>query len=97
MPTAPVRIPALTCHFRGLLGVAVALVTEVFLGVLGTEGLGDALVGGGRLAVGAVRVDLQQDRNPVPGASRDLGRGHPGVQPQRHRRVPQVIRAAAER
>jgi hypothetical protein len=34
-----------------LLGIAVALVTGVVLGVLGAEGLGDALVGGGRLAV----------------------------------------------
>jgi hypothetical protein len=33
----------------------------------------------------------------VPGAAGDLGRGHPGVQPQRHRRVPQVVGAAAER
>jgi hypothetical protein len=33
----------------------------------------------------------------VPGAAGDLGGGHPGVQPQRHRRVPQVVGAAAER
>jgi hypothetical protein len=30
----------------------------------------------------------------VPGPAGDLGRGHPGVQSQQHRRVPQVIRAA---
>jgi len=49
----------------------------VFLGVLGAEGLGDALVGGGRLAVDAVGVDLQQDRDAMPaGAS---GRKPPGT------------------
>jgi len=62
-------------------GVAVALVTGVVLGVAGAEGLGDALVGGGGLAVDAVRVDLQQDRDAVPGAARDLGGGNSGVQP----------------
>jgi hypothetical protein len=55
----------------------------------GAEGVGDALVHGISLPVDAVRVDLQQDRDAVPGAPRDLGGGHPGVQPQRHRRVPQ--------
>jgi hypothetical protein len=44
-----------------------------------------------------VGVDLEQDRNAVPGPADDLGGGHAGVQLQRHRRVPQVIRAAAER
>ena len=29
------------------------------------EGLGDALIGGGRLAVDAVGIDLQQDRDAV--------------------------------
>jgi hypothetical protein len=33
----------------------------------------------------------------VPGSAGVLGHGHPGVQPERHRRVAQVIRAAAER
>ncbi len=65
MQTPLTRIPALTCHFR-MLHVAVALVTEVLLGVLGAEGLGDALVGCGGLAVDAVGVDLEQDRDAVP-------------------------------
>src|SRR5208337_3892958 len=56
-------------RLRCLLGVAVALVTGVFLVVAGAEGLGDALVGGIRLPVDAVRVDLEQDRDAVPGAA----------------------------
>jgi hypothetical protein len=46
------------------------------------QGVGDALVGSVGLAVDAVGVDLQQDGDAVPGAAGDLGRGHPGVQPQ---------------
>lgn len=72
MQTASDRITALTCISGSLIGVAVALVIGAFLGILGAEGLGDALVGGGRLAVDAVGVDLQQDRDAVPGAARDL-------------------------
>ena len=49
------------------------------------------------LPVDAVSVDLQQDGDAVPGAADDLGRGHSGVQPQRHRRVPQVVGKPAER
>ncbi|MGH3274444.1 MAG: hypothetical protein ACRDNZ_09020, partial [Streptosporangiaceae bacterium] len=50
----------------------------------GAEGVGDALVGGMGLPVDAVGVDLQQDRDAVPGAagaSADLaGRsGPPGL------------------
>jgi hypothetical protein len=56
----------------------------------GAEGVGDALVGGLSLPVDAVRVDLQQDGDAVPGAAGDLGRGHPRVQQQRHRSVAQV-------
>jgi hypothetical protein len=41
------------------------------------EGVGDALVGGIGLLVDAVRVDLQQDRDPVPGPVGHLGREHP--------------------
>ena len=95
--TVLTRIPALTCHFRMPARFAVVLFTEAWLCVLGAESVGDALVGCVGLAVDAVGVDLQQDRDAVPGAAGDLGRGHPGVQPQRHRRVPQVIGAAAER
>jgi hypothetical protein len=61
------------------------------------EGFGNALVGGGGLSVDAVGVDLEQDRDAVPGAAGDLGRGHPGVQPQRDAGVAQVVRAAGER
>jgi hypothetical protein len=69
---------------------------RIRLGVLGTEGVGDALVGGVGLAVNTVRVDLQQDGHAVPGAAGDLGRRHPGVQPQGHGRVAQVVGAAAD-
>jgi hypothetical protein len=42
-----------------LLHVVVTLVIGVVLGILDAEGLGDALVGGGGLAVDAVGADLQ--------------------------------------
>jgi hypothetical protein len=75
--------------------------TRAFAGVLlclgGAEGVGDALVGGVGLPVDAVGVDLAQDGDAVPSAAGDLSDGHPGVEPQRHRRVLQVIRAAAQR
>jgi len=58
MPAAQSQIPALTCHIRDLLGVGIVLVAGGFRVVLGAEGLGDALVGGGGLAVDAVGVDL---------------------------------------
>lgn len=58
------------------------------------EGVVDALVGGGGLAVDAVGVDLQQDGDAVAG---DLGGGHPGVQPQRDGDVAQVVGAAGQR
>jgi hypothetical protein len=86
-----------TCHFSGfLLAVAVLLAVKAALGVLGAEGASDALVGGVGLPVDAVGVDLQQDSDAVPGAAGQLGRRHPAVQPQRHRRVPQVIGTSAE-
>jgi hypothetical protein len=47
------------------------------LGVVEAEGVGDALVGGGGLAVDAVGVDLEQDRDAVPGAAGDLAAGTP--------------------
>ena len=73
-----------TCHFSGcLLAVAVFLAAGFGLGVLGAEGVGDALVGGVGLPVDAVRVDLQQDGDAVPGPAGDLGGGYPGVEPQR--------------
>jgi hypothetical protein len=49
------------------------------------------------MTVDAVRVDLQQDRDAVPGSAGDLGGGHPGVEPQRDSGVAQVVGAAAER
>ncbi len=45
------------------------------------EGVADAPVGGGGLAVDAVGVDLEQDGDAVSGAAGDLGGGHAGVQP----------------
>src|SRR6185437_2135135 len=81
------------CHFT----VAACLVPRFWLGVLGAEGVSDALVRGIGLAVDAVGVDLQQDRDAVPSAARDFGGGHPGVEPQRNGGVPQVVGAAAER
>ena len=66
----------MTCHFSGcLLAVAGFLVAGFGLGVLGAEGVGDALVGGVGLIVDAVRVDLQQDRDAVPGLTGDVSRG----------------------
>ena len=66
----------MTCHFSGcLLAVADFLVAGFGLGVLGAEGVGDALVDDADLTVDAVRVDLQQDRDAVPGPAGDLGRG----------------------
>jgi len=44
-----------------------------------------------------VGVDLEQNGDAVPGAAGDLGGGHPGIQPQRDRRVAQVIRTPTER
>ena len=57
---------------RCLLHVAVALVTGAFLGVLGAEGLGDALVGGGCRrscnfrALRASASDVRQPAAPSP-------------------------------
>jgi hypothetical protein len=67
---------------RCLLGVAVFLIPGFGLGVLGAEGVGDALVGGISPPVDAVGVDLQQGRDAMPGTAGDLGRRNPGVQPQ---------------
>jgi hypothetical protein len=61
------------------------------------EGVGDALVGGVGLAVDAVGVDLEQDRDAVPGAAGDFGGGDAGVQPQGDGGVPQVVGAAGQR
>ena len=41
------------------------------------KSIGDALVSGIGLAVDAVGVDLEQDRDAVPGAAGDPGRPHP--------------------
>jgi hypothetical protein len=47
------------------------------LGLLDTEGVGDALVGCISLPVDPVGVDLEQDRDAVTGAAGDFGHGHP--------------------
>ena len=47
------------------------------------EGVGNALVGGSGLAVNAVGVDLEQDRDAVPGAAGDVR-----VPPQYRRAYP---------
>jgi hypothetical protein len=44
-----------------------------------------------------VGVDLEQDGDAVPGAAGYLSGGHPGVEPQRDCRVPQVAGTPAER
>jgi len=62
-----------------------------WLRVADAEGVGDALADGAGVAVDAVSVDLEQDRDAVPGAAGGLGSGDPGVQPERHRRMPQVV------
>ena len=54
----------------------------------------DAPAGGLLLAGDALGVDLQQHREAVAGPLGDLGRRHPGVEPRRHRGVPQVVRPA---
>ena len=48
---------------RCLFTVAVFLAAGFRLGVLGAEGVGDALAGGVGLIVDAVRVDLEQNRD----------------------------------
>jgi len=67
----------------------------VIPGVLDSEGVGDALVGGLGPPVDAVDVDLGQDGDAVPGAAGDLGGGHFGVEPERDGGVAQVAGAAA--
>ena len=59
-----------------LLAVVATHATRVLPGVLGAEGIGDALVGGTVLAVDAVGVDLEQHRDAVPGAAGDYSHGH---------------------
>ena len=59
------------------------------------EGRGDAPPGSVLLAGDALGVDLQQHRDAVAGPLGDLRRGHAGVEPRRHRGVPQVVGAGA--
>ena len=61
------------------------------------DGVADALVGGVRLAVDAVGVDLQQDSDTVASAACDFGGRYPGVEPQGDGGVPQVIRPPGQR
>src|SRR5258708_39731387 len=65
--------------------------------VLLAEGVVDALVGCAGLAVDAVGVDLEQDGDAVAGAAGDLGGGDPGVEPQGHGGVAEVVGAAGQR
>ena len=58
---------------------------------------GDATTGRVLLAGDALGVDLQQHGDAVTGPLGDLGRRHAGVEPGRHRRVPQVVGPARER
>jgi hypothetical protein len=57
------------------------------------EGLLDSPAGDLVMAWYAVGVDGEQDSHAVPGAGGDLGRGSAGGQPQRQRRVPQIVGA----
>jgi hypothetical protein len=70
----------LTCHFRTPARCRRRPRHRVLPGVLGTEGVGDALVGGG-VAVDAVSVDLRHNGDAVPGPASDLGRGPPEFSP----------------
>ena len=45
---------------------------------------------------GSVGVDLEQDRDAVPGAAGDLGGGDAGVEPEGHGGVAEVVGAAGE-
>jgi hypothetical protein len=47
--------------------LAVCLAVRAGLGVLGTDGVGDAPVGSVGLTVDAVSIDLEQDGDAVPG------------------------------
>ena len=96
LPRFPGR-QAQALRLRCLLAVIVFFTTGAVIRLGGAKGVGDALVGGISLPVDAVGVDLQQDGDAVPGPAGDLGGGHPGVQPQRHRRVPQVVGTPPQR
>jgi hypothetical protein len=48
------------------------------------------------LAVDAVGIDLEQDGDRVPGAAGDFGGGDPGVEPEGHGGVAEVVGAAGE-
>jgi hypothetical protein len=56
----------------GRLAAGVAFIARAGLGLGGAEGVGDALVGGVGLPVDAVGVNLEQDRDAVPGPAGDL-------------------------
>jgi hypothetical protein len=57
----------------------------------------DALVGDGLAVIEAFGVDAEQDFDAVPGPFGDPGRGYSGVEPQRDRCVPQVVRSSGQR
>ena len=58
---------SLTWHFRSLLAVVISLVAGLGLGVLYSEGVGWSACWRRQPALDAVSVDLQQDRDAVPG------------------------------
>jgi hypothetical protein len=61
------------------------------------QGFLDASVGDLALAVDALGIDPQEHVHAVPGTLGDLGGVHAGVEPQRHRGVPQVVGTARQR
>ena len=65
------------CGSGCLLAAAIFLAAGAGLRLLGAESVGDALVGGISLPVDAVRVDLQQDGDAVPGAAATSVAGTP--------------------
>lgn len=61
-----------------------------------SEGVVDLSVGMVVLAVHAPGVDAEQHLNAVSGAHGDLRRGNTRVQPERDRRMPQVVRTGSQ-
>jgi hypothetical protein len=53
------------------------------------------LVGDLTLAVDALGVDAKEDVDAVAGPLGDLGSVHASVEPERYRRMPEVVRPAA--
>ncbi len=73
MPTVLLGFLATDLPFQDACSLSRLLHRGSGLGVLGAEGVGDALVGGLGLPIDAVHADLEQDGDAVPGAAGDLG------------------------